>query len=125
MIFDERIKRLKEVSDKMPKSLEACNGVAEERASKKQQDLKREFYEKWTLMEEFLRNCHKKTGDAEKRAGFLEIIHKSINKEGRGNYLGIIEKMKNDGVTLSMQWLQGLVDEVNHEAMKFMPSLTP
>ena len=125
MIFDERIKRLKEVADKMPKSLEACNGIAEGRASKKQQDLKREFYEKWTLMEEFLRNCHKKTGDAEKRAEFLEIIHKSINKEGRGNYLGIIEKMKNDGITSSMQWLQGLVDEVNHEAMKFMPSLTP
>ncbi|HUU41531.1 MAG TPA: hypothetical protein VMW42_11370, partial [Desulfatiglandales bacterium] len=64
-----------------------------------------------------------KTGDLKKRAKFLDIIHQRIDKKGAKDYLQIIETIRNDGAALGTTWLQGLVNEINHETAEFIPAL--
>jgi len=53
MVLSERIKRLKEVADKMPQSIELYTKIMKEHALQRQQDLRKEIFEKWSTIEEF------------------------------------------------------------------------
>lgn len=124
MVLTERIKRLKEVADKMPRSIELYKKIMKEHALQKQQRLRGELFEQWPKIEEFLTECLKKEGDPEKRDKFLNHIQQIIDESGE-DYLTVIKGMGNSEAAIGTEWLQGLVDEINSKIPKLFPSFRP
>jgi bifunctional UDP-N-acetylglucosamine pyrophosphorylase/glucosamine-1-phosphate N-acetyltransferase len=122
VVINERIHRLGHVAEKMPLSIEVYTRVMQENASLKNIQLRREFFGQWGRLKHFLGNCSHVTGTQEQRDGFLGLIHGMIEERGR-DYLEVIKAMDNEGAALGTQWLQGVVDEINTEAAKTLPSL--
>lgn len=116
MIISERIKRLREVAQNMPRSIEAYTAVMKDRASERQVRLRREFLEHWPRIEEYLAGCLDKMGDPEKRDYFLNSILKGIDVKGR-DYIRVIQGIGEAGAQTGTEWLQGMVDEINSEAL--------
>jgi bifunctional UDP-N-acetylglucosamine pyrophosphorylase/glucosamine-1-phosphate N-acetyltransferase len=123
-VVAERIKRLKELAYKMPRSLELCKEVMKEHALLRQQQLRREFFERWPRIEEFLTHSLDRKGDKEKRDKSLALIQKRIDEKGK-DYLQVIKGAGNYGASVCTEWLQGLIDEINDEALSLIPSLRP
>jgi len=124
MVVTERIKRLGEVADKMPQSIELYKKVMKEHALQRQQQLRKEFFEQRPRIEEFLTDCRNKTGNPKKRDEFLALIQQKIDEKGR-DYLKIVKGTGNYGTNLGTEWLQGLVDEINNGTLRLIPSLRP
>ncbi len=57
----------------------------------------------------------------EKRDAFLDIVQQKIDEKGE-NYIEVIKGLGNSGATLGTDWLQGLVDEINNQIPKIIPS---
>lgn len=122
MVIDERVRRLGQVAEKMPQSIEVYNGVMQEKASQKTIQLRREFFEQWARVEGFLREFSHITGNQAKRDEFLELIRGAIRERGK-DYIAVIKGMDDDGAALGTEWLQGVVAEINSEAAEIIPSL--
>jgi UDP-N-acetylglucosamine/UDP-N-acetylgalactosamine diphosphorylase len=124
MVISERIKRLKEVADKMPRSIELYKKMIEKHALQRQQDLKKELFEQWSNIEGFLTDSFKKEGNLEKRDEFLDLIQQKIDEKGK-NYIEAIKGLENSGATIGTEWLQGLVDEITNQIPNIIPSFRP
>jgi UDP-N-acetylglucosamine/UDP-N-acetylgalactosamine diphosphorylase len=124
IVITERIKRLKDIANKMPQSIELYNKKMKERALQRQQRLRGELFEQWPQIEEFLKDCLKKEGDPEKRNEFLNLIQQKIDEKGK-DYLGVIKGSGNYVTNLGTEWLQGLVDEINNKIPKLISSFRP
>jgi len=124
MLISERIKRLKEVADKMPRSIELYKKKMEKHALQRQQDLKKELFEQWSNIEGFLTDSFKKEGNLEKRDEFLDLIQQKIDEKGK-NYIEAIKGLENSGATIGTEWLQGLVDEITNQIPNIIPSFRP
>ena len=122
MIISERIKRLKQVAERMPQSIELYTKIMKEHGLQRQQDLKREFFEQWPHIEVFLTESYKKEGNVEKKDEFLHRILKKMD-EGGNDYIGIMKGLDKAGAAIGTEWLQGLVDEINHQIKNIIPSL--
>jgi acetyltransferase-like isoleucine patch superfamily enzyme len=123
MIIAERIKRLGEVAENMPRSIEVYRAVMKDRALERQVRLRREFLEHWPRIEEFLTGSLDKTGDPEKRDNFLNIVLKGMDANG-GDYVRVIQGIDRAGAETGTQWLQGLVDEVSSKALGLIPAFS-
>jgi len=121
--ISERIKRLGEVADKMPLSIEVykslSNGPGQSHVLKSQQ----EFFEKWEMMETVFRKCLTFEGEASQKEVFLKIIENAARKNGR-DYLGVIKGLTEAEASAGTAWLQGLVEQIKESAMAVLPSLT-
>jgi bifunctional UDP-N-acetylglucosamine pyrophosphorylase/glucosamine-1-phosphate N-acetyltransferase len=123
MVISERIHRLGHVAEKMPQSIEVYQRVMREKAALKNIQLRREFFEQWDQLKGSFENCSRITGNQEKRDGFLKLIHRMTRERGR-DYIAVIKGMDDNTTLPGTEWLQGLVDEINTEAAKIIPSLT-
>jgi UDP-N-acetylglucosamine/UDP-N-acetylgalactosamine diphosphorylase len=121
MVVNERIKRLREVSERMPQSVKVYKEVMKEHALETQQQLRVDFHEQWPNIEGLLKNCYDKEGDLEKRDGFIELIQKGIERKGK-DYIQVIKDLEDYEANLGTEWLQGLVSEINSEALSFISS---
>jgi len=124
MVISERIKRLKEVADKMPRSIELSTKMMKEHVLQRQQDLRREIFEQWSNIEEFLTDSYKKEGNLEKRDEFLDLIQQKIDEKGK-HYIEVIKGLGSAEAAIGTEWLQGLVDEITHQIQNIIPSLRP
>ncbi|MBW2003854.1 MAG: hypothetical protein JRI72_04465 [Deltaproteobacteria bacterium] len=124
MVISERIKRLKELADKMPRSIELYTKMMKEHVLQTQQDLRREIFEQWPNIEEFLTDSYKKEGNLGKRDEFLALIQQKIDEKGK-HYIEVIKGLGNAGATIGTEWLQGLVDEITNQIPNIIPSLRP
>jgi len=124
MVISERIKRFKEVVDKMPRSIELYKKMMKEHVLQTQQDLRREIFEQWSHIEQFLTDSYKKEGNLEKRDAFLDLIQQKIDENGK-HYIEVIKGLGNAGAAIGTEWLQGLVDEINDQIPNIIPSLRP
>jgi UDP-N-acetylglucosamine/UDP-N-acetylgalactosamine diphosphorylase len=124
MVISERIKRLKELADKMPRSIELYTKMMKENVLQTQQDLRREIFEQWPNIEEFLTDSYKKGGNLEKRDEFLDLIQQKIDEKGK-HYIEVIKGLGNAGATIGTEWLHGLVDEITNQIPNIIPSLRP
>jgi bifunctional UDP-N-acetylglucosamine pyrophosphorylase/glucosamine-1-phosphate N-acetyltransferase len=123
MVISERIHRLGQVAEKMPQSIEVYQRVMQEKAAPKNVQLRRDFLEQWDRLKASLENCSRITGNQEKRDGFLKIVHHMTRERGR-DYIAVIKCMDDNATFPGTEWLQGLVDEINTEAAKIIPSLS-
>jgi hypothetical protein len=121
MVIAERIKRLQEVADRMPQFIEIYRRVMKDRALERQQQLRRKFFEHWSSIEELLKPSPAKQGNPEKRGNFLDIIRKDIDKKGK-DYRGVVQGLDKRDTAIGTKWLQGIVDEINSETFRLIPS---
>ncbi len=124
MIVIERINRLRKVSERMPQSVKVYKKVMKEHTLETQQQLRLDFYGQWPNIEGFLKNCYNKEGDLEKRDRFIELIQKGIERKGK-DYIQVIRDLEGYEANLGAEWLQGLVSEINSEALSFISSFRP
>jgi len=121
MIVIERINRLRKVSEKMPHSVQVYKKVMKEHALETQQQLRVDFYEQWPNIEGFLKNCYDKEGDLERRDRFIELLQKGRERKGK-DCIQVIRDLGTYEANLGTEWLQGLVSEINSEALSFISS---
>jgi len=123
MALDERIERLKALSQKMPLSVKAYQHAAKENASPLILQQKNEFYTRWQELEGLLRSQTHGDAKVRFRDSFMEKIHLGIISDGK-DYLSVIKNLSGEDKELGSRWLQGIVDHVTAEALKIIPSFT-
>ncbi len=121
MAIEERVKRLGEVAEKMPRSIEIYREITGERSSEKTIGKKQEFIDHWQDLELAFGESLEWQGEPSKRDEFLEIIEKTINRNGK-DYISAIKRLKERESNIGNAWLQGLVDEINDRVWGMLPS---
>ncbi len=121
MAIDERIQRLKALSQKMPDSVIAYQNYAKENASSRILKQKNEFYERGNELEEYFRSQADIGVKENLRDGFMEKIRRSVQTSGK-DYIPVIKGLKDTDKEQGTLWLQSIVDHITDDALKFLPS---
>ena len=119
--ISERLKRLGEVADRMPRSIEIYQKVSSGRASKGLIRNKKEFSEKWPDIKQAFREAKDRDGNPGQKAAFLSVIEQTINDRGR-DYLMVIKGLSQEDSDAGTAWIQGLVDEISDSIWNILPS---
>ncbi len=102
----ERIKRLKELADKMPRSIERARAETGEDLPLAVQAQQRALSEQWPQMEAQLRNGFPTAAGAAKRESFLRVWEKIATDSGHINAIGALSaEARKQGTG----WLQEIV----------------
>ena len=121
MVFDERIKRFKELCRKMHESGRAYKKIPNEKASQQVLDQRNELYNRWPELEESF-SVHRIAEDEEGlRDPFLEKIFSGIKTSGK-DYISVIKGLDVEDTETGTRWLQGIVDRITAEILKIIPS---
>jgi TPP-dependent indolepyruvate ferredoxin oxidoreductase alpha subunit len=120
--MNERIGRLKALSQKMPDAVIAFQNAANKNGSEVIAKQKHEFHEKWTELEEIF-NSHTEitTVKEEVKDSFLDKIRIGIIDTGK-DYISVIQNIKKEDKEQGTQWLQGIVDHIVANALKIIPT---
>jgi len=118
---DERIGRLKTLSQKMPDSVKVYQKISKENASSRIIQQKNEFYIKWTEIEDHLMSLTYIDVKENLRDRFVETIRLGITNNGK-NYVSVITELKNEDKKHGTQWLQSIVDHIVDGVLKLIPS---
>jgi UDP-N-acetylglucosamine/UDP-N-acetylgalactosamine diphosphorylase len=121
MAVDERIGRLKKLSQKMPASVKVYQKTAKENASSQILKQKNEFYNKWTEMEDYFSSLKNIEVKEDLKDMFLETIRLGIIKTGK-DYISVITKLKSEDKKHGSRWLQSIVDHIVDGVLKIIPS---
>jgi len=110
MAIDERIKRFKDLCDKMdnkPSSIVARQ--------------KHELYSMRIRLEESFAELRDNAGDQALRDVFLERIDAGIKKWGK-DYITVIKGLESKDSKTGTMWLQGIVDDITTKLLEIIPS---
>jgi bifunctional UDP-N-acetylglucosamine pyrophosphorylase / glucosamine-1-phosphate N-acetyltransferase len=121
MAIDERIQRLKTLSQKMPDSVIAYQNYAKENASSRILKQKNEFFERSDELEDYFRSQGNITGNENLRDAFMENIPQGVQTSGK-DYISVIKGLKDTEKEQGTQWLQSIVDRIIDDAFEFLPS---
>jgi len=121
MAVDERIGRLKTLSQKMPASVKVYQKFAKENASPQILKQKSELYNKWTEMEGHLSSLKNIEVEENLKDMFLETIRLGIMNTGK-DYISVITTLKSENKKQGTRWLQSIVDHIVDVVLKIIPS---
>ena len=121
MAIDERIQRLKALSQKMPDSVIACQIYAKETASSRILKQKNEFYESGHALAEYFRSQGNIGVKENQKDAFMEKIRQGIQTSGK-DYISVIKGLKDTDKEQGTLWLQSIVDHITDGALEFLPS---
>ncbi len=107
--IDERIKRLRQLKDKMPESIEAYRSAAGSAASENLIAQKMEFIEKWDELEIRMFDLKKFKGDNSISDIFKAGIAESIKMNGTA-YIPVIHGLSQELAKTGSDWLIDIVD---------------
>jgi hypothetical protein len=124
MVLSERIKRLGEIAERMPKSIEIYGKVMKDRAPQNQLALRREFFERWPDIEKFLTDDANTTGNPELRDEFLGHMSSTLREVGK-DYLRVVQGLGDPASRKGTEWLQGIIDDINRGVLELIPSFYP
>ena len=124
MVLAERIKRLGELAERMPESIEIYRRVMKDRAPRNQVEMRREFFKYWEDIEKFLTDNGNTTGNPDLREEFLGHINSMLHEAGK-DYLRLVQGLGDHGRKKGAEWLQGIVDEMNSGVLGLIPSFYP
>jgi UDP-N-acetylglucosamine/UDP-N-acetylgalactosamine diphosphorylase len=110
--LEERIKRLREVAERMPQAIEIYRRLMGERASEKAIRVKQDLYDRWPEMEQTFRECMDWPGDTALREIFMGAVDCVIQDRGK-DYIEAIRGLRSTDAETGVSWLQGLVNEIN------------
>jgi hypothetical protein len=121
MGIEERVKRLGEVAEKMPRSIEIYREITGGGFSEKTIGKKQEFFDRRQDLELAFGESLEWQGEPSKRDEFLEVIEKIQNRNGK-DYISAIKGLKERESNIGNAWLQGLVDEITGRVWGLLPS---
>jgi bifunctional UDP-N-acetylglucosamine pyrophosphorylase/glucosamine-1-phosphate N-acetyltransferase len=121
MGLDERIGRLKALSQKMPDAVDAYKSYAKTDRLTLILQQKHEFHEKWVELDEFFASQKAIHVKESIKDAFLDKIQQSISANGK-DYIAVIQNLKAEDKELGTQWLQGIVDYIVAGAFSMMPA---
>jgi bifunctional UDP-N-acetylglucosamine pyrophosphorylase / glucosamine-1-phosphate N-acetyltransferase len=117
--ISERLKRLKELSLKMPESARMYRSTVGENASASLLAQKIQLHERWPEIEGlFVDKRCRGYGFPEKEV-FLEIIQKQIQLCGK-DYLKVIKSLAPESAAIGSHWLQRIVDMISYDAFEIL-----
>ncbi|MBW2317069.1 MAG: UDP-N-acetylglucosamine pyrophosphorylase [Deltaproteobacteria bacterium] len=117
----ERIRRLKGLAERMPRSAELYREIANGRLREKLLTQKDEFFKGWQDLEAlFLKNIED-PGDPSSWESFVSEIDRSAAKKSH-DYLAVIRGLSDTWKLKGSKWLQEIVDRINKKALEIMPS---
>ncbi len=119
--ISERVKRLGEVAERIPRSIEIYRRV---KGIPKGEDTtivrKLHFYENWERVKEVFELSKEGQGDQGRRVRFMEIIEQKIGEKGK-DYISVIKGLNQEEASLGTEWLQGIVDGVVEQVWRCLP----
>lgn len=121
MAVRERIERFKALAQKMPESAERYRKITKEPLNEKLLRQKQELFERWQDLEAVFQSHLENSGNPSLREPFLEAITRQIRETG-ADYVAVIQGLDTTSSANGTQWLQGIVDAMNEEALQFVPS---
>lgn len=119
--IDERIKRLKQLSEKMPYSISAYKKIAKAGASEKLLLQKQQIFEKWPDIEASLAALKGYQGKIAIRDSFLASVSDRIQSD-ESDYIATIKSLTETQKAEGTAWLQGIVDHVTGTVMNHLPA---
>jgi UDP-N-acetylglucosamine/UDP-N-acetylgalactosamine diphosphorylase len=123
MAMKERIDRLGALSQKMPESVEKYRVIMKDEASENILRQEQELFETWQELEDMFNANQNNSGDPAMRETFLEELRGHIEERG-SDYVAVIQGLDESCSAKGTKWLQGIVDEVNQQVLKLIPSFT-
>ncbi len=121
--FDERLKRFRQLGEKMEYSIKAYKSIKADDASVELLKQKKELLETYEDIEQSFRNNLSYTGDEDKKNMLLKVVDNNI-KEFKFNYIDVIKNLNQDTRNVGTAWLSSIVNEVRDSALKYLPSFT-
>jgi UDP-N-acetylglucosamine/UDP-N-acetylgalactosamine diphosphorylase len=121
MAVRERIERFKALAQKMPESAERYRKITKTPLNEKLLRQKQELFQRWQDLEAVFQSHQKNSGNPSLREPFLEAITRQIRETG-ADYVAVIQGLDTTSSATGTQWLQGIVDAMNEEALQVMPS---
>jgi len=117
---EERLKRFRDLSDKVKASLPPGRKAAKKRIQGKLLKQKREFSENWSRIEEAFTSEKEITADLKNRDSFLRVIRDRMQDEK--DYIRAIQGLDRDVSIMGTAWLQHVVDHIMRAALIHLPS---
>jgi UDP-N-acetylglucosamine/UDP-N-acetylgalactosamine diphosphorylase len=121
MAIDERVNRLKALAHKMPQSAELYQKIVKGKDPQILVNQKKELFDNWQEIEDTLFLFRKKIGEVSERNAFLEKVAQDREEKG-SDYIKVIQGLDEKSSAMGTTWLQGIVDEINREVLKRIPS---
>ena len=113
----ERLKRLRDVANRMPRSIEIYQKIGSK--SGKTIQTKQKFFKTWPDMERVFNDSLNLEGNGPQKENFIRFIENAVKKEGK-DYIRVIKGLTRDEAGIGTGWLQGLVDEIMAHVFSLM-----
>jgi hypothetical protein len=107
----------------MPESVEKYRVIMKDEASENILRQEQELFETWQELEDMFSANQKNSGDPAMRETFLEELRGHIEERG-SDYVAVIQGLDESCSAKGTKWLQGIVDEINQQVLKLIPSFT-
>ena len=117
IIFNERIKRFKQLATKMEKSLELYKSKKGKKTSEELINQKNELFDNIQILEKGFNDCRSYSGDEKKRDEFLKNISGTSK-----DYISVIRNLNEDVKKTGTNWLLSIVEYTRKHAMKYLAS---
>jgi UDP-N-acetylglucosamine/UDP-N-acetylgalactosamine diphosphorylase len=121
VIIEERIKRFKQLADKMEYSIELYKSIMGNKSSEELINQKRELFENRTKIENSFKEALLYSGDENKREDFLKSIDLIIKKIGT-DYIKVIKNLDEDNLKIGTGWLLSIIEKTRTTILKHLPS---
>ena len=119
--LDERIKRLKGLREKMPRSIKLYREALGQKSASPLLSQKEELYTSWSQIENCFNELKNVAGDIEQRDHFLEVLDPII-KESRQDYIATIKALAKETKEIGTKWLASIVTTTVARIAKYLPS---
>jgi bifunctional UDP-N-acetylglucosamine pyrophosphorylase / glucosamine-1-phosphate N-acetyltransferase len=119
--IDERIKRLKGLREKMPRSMALYRNELDAETPSPLLSQKEELYTKWPEIESGFNELKNIAGDIEQRDYFIEVID-SIIKENGQDYITTIKALDKKAKETGTKWLTSIVTTTVAKIANYLPS---
>ncbi len=121
IIFNERVKRFKQLANKMETSLELYKSVMGSKASKLLINQKRELFENIQEFEKVFDESLSYLGNEKKRDEFLKNIDTIIEETGT-DYIKVIKNLDEHNLNVGTGWLLSIVEKTRNTILEYLPS---
>lgn len=121
LAIDERINRLKALSNNMPQSVKLYQNSVREKDTQETMHQEKELFDRWNEIEDTLYLLRKEFGEIPQRNPFLEKIAKERLEKGN-DYIGLIQGLEQKWTVMGAKWLQDIVDDINRKVLEKIPS---
>lgn len=119
--IQERIKRFKVFVQKLPESVKILQEIMKENASYQLISQKKELFDKWSEIEDIFNFLRENNIKSDEKLLFSEKIDAA--REIKGNdYIRVIQGLDRNLRGIGSKWLKSIVDRINNEILRVIPS---